>query len=116
MIFMKPLTAPCYRCCLTGDAGFPATVTPWATSLVTTEQAPTIARSPIVTPGRTKTRAPMKAWEPILMGRHLIEMGLPPGPGFKEILDAVYEMQLDGKVSKLDEALTEAKRISGSAT
>lgn len=52
-----------------------------------------------------------KAPEPILMGRHLIELGLQPSPQFKQILDAVYEMQLDGKVSSLDEAITEARTL-----
>ena len=52
-----------------------------------------------------------KAPEPILMGRHLIEMGLKPGREFKTILDAVYELQLDGKVANLDEALVEARRL-----
>ena len=42
-----------------------------------------------------------KAPEPILMGRHLIEMGLKPSPKFKQILDAVYELQLDGKINDL---------------
>lgn len=51
-----------------------------------------------------------KAPDPILMGRHLIEMGLKPGPEFKTILDAVYEMQLDGKVTSLVEAMSEARK------
>jgi tRNA nucleotidyltransferase (CCA-adding enzyme) len=50
--------------------------------------------------------------EPILMGRHLIELGLKPSPQFKTILDAVYEMQLDGKVTNLDEALEAARSES----
>jgi tRNA nucleotidyltransferase (CCA-adding enzyme) len=50
-----------------------------------------------------------RAPESILMGRHLIEMGLKPGPLFKKVLDAVYELQMDGKVTNLDEALSEAK-------
>ncbi len=49
-----------------------------------------------------------KAPEPILMGRHLIEMGLKPGPEFKRILDAVYEMQLDGVVVSLEDARAKA--------
>jgi len=49
-----------------------------------------------------------KAPEPILMGRHLIELGLTPGPKFKQILEAVYELQLDGKVVDLDEAVQAA--------
>ena len=43
------------------------------------------------------------------MGRHLIELGLEPSPKFGEILDAVYEMQLDGKIINLDEAINQAK-------
>ncbi|HEV7701462.1 MAG TPA: HDIG domain-containing protein [Pyrinomonadaceae bacterium] len=51
-----------------------------------------------------------RAPQPILMGRDLIEMGLEPGPEFKRILDAVYEMQLDGKVATLEDALAAARR------
>jgi tRNA nucleotidyltransferase (CCA-adding enzyme) len=49
--------------------------------------------------------------EPILMGRHLLELGLKPSPRFKQILDAVYELQLDGKVNSLSEALAEATAL-----
>ncbi|MEK7855272.1 MAG: HD domain-containing protein [Acidobacteriota bacterium] len=52
-----------------------------------------------------------KAPDPILMGRHLMELGLKPGPEFKRILDAVYEMQLDGKVVNLDDAIGAAKNL-----
>ena len=48
---------------------------------------------------------------PILMGRHLIEMGLQPSPRFKEVLDAVYEMQLDGHIDDLRTAILEAKKF-----
>ena len=51
-----------------------------------------------------------KAPDPILMGRHLIELGLGPSPQFKKILDAVYELQLDGTISTLDEAIAEAQK------
>lgn len=34
--------------------------------------------------------------KPILMGRHLLEMGLKAGPQFKTILNAAFEAQLDG--------------------
>jgi len=47
--------------------------------------------------------------DPILLGRHLLELGLKPGPQVGEITRAVYEMQLDGRVRTLDEALAEAK-------
>ncbi len=48
---------------------------------------------------------------PLLMGRHLLEMGLPPGPKIGEITQAVYEMQLDNRVLTLPEAKAAAQRI-----
>lgn len=48
---------------------------------------------------------------PVLMGRHLIEMGLRPSPVFGKILEAVYEMQLDNRVRTLEEAREEARKI-----
>jgi len=45
-----------------------------------------------------------KAPTPILLGRHLLEMGLQPGPRIGEITRAIYEMQLDGRVRTLQEA------------
>lgn len=54
-----------------------------------------------------ETEAP----KPILLGRHLIELGLEPSPKFGEITKAVYELQLDGKVTNLEEAIAEAKKI-----
>ena len=46
---------------------------------------------------------------PILMGRHLLEMGLKPSPLVGEITRAVYEMQLDGRVRTLEEAKQAAR-------
>jgi len=43
--------------------------------------------------------------EPILMGRHLLERGLEPGPAVGEWVRAAFERQLDGKIRTLDEAL-----------
>ena len=51
-----------------------------------------------------------KAPDPILLGRHLIDLGLDPGPTFRPILDAVYEMQLDGNITDLDQAIAEARK------
>ena len=48
---------------------------------------------------------------PILLGRHLIELGMQPGPMMGEITRAVYEMQLDGRVRNLEEARAEAQKI-----
>jgi tRNA nucleotidyltransferase (CCA-adding enzyme) len=52
-----------------------------------------------------------KAPDPILLGRHLIELGLEPSPQFKQILDAIYEMQLDGKITSIEEARAAAERL-----
>jgi tRNA nucleotidyltransferase (CCA-adding enzyme) len=46
---------------------------------------------------------------PLLMGRHLLTMGLEPGPGIGRILKAVYERQLDGVITDLDGALAAAR-------
>jgi tRNA nucleotidyltransferase (CCA-adding enzyme) len=48
---------------------------------------------------------------PILLGRHLLEMGLQPGPRMGEITRAIYEMQLDGKVCNLGEANEAARKL-----
>jgi tRNA nucleotidyltransferase (CCA-adding enzyme) len=48
---------------------------------------------------------------PVLLGRHLLELGLQPGPRVGEILRAVYERQLDGTVTTLDEAIAAARSI-----
>ena len=47
----------------------------------------------------------------LLLGRHLLELGLPPGPRVGEILAQVYERQLDGGIEALDDAIEMAKEI-----
>jgi tRNA nucleotidyltransferase (CCA-adding enzyme) len=47
--------------------------------------------------------------EPILRGRDLLALGMTPGPAMGRILQAVYERQLDGEVTTLDEAIAEAR-------
>ncbi len=42
---------------------------------------------------------------PLVLGRHLIELGLPPGPAFKPLLDACFEAQLDGRITSVAEGL-----------
>jgi tRNA nucleotidyltransferase (CCA-adding enzyme) len=54
-----------------------------------------------------------KAPDPILMGRHLIGLGMTPSPRFREILDKVYELQLDGVVTTLDQAVERARSMIG---
>lgn len=46
---------------------------------------------------------------PILMGRHLLDLGVAPGPAMGAILKDVYERQLDGEVTNLDEAIAAAR-------
>jgi len=49
---------------------------------------------------------------PLLKGRHLLELGIEPGPRMGELLRRIYDQQLDGEVSTLNEALTAAKKMS----
>lgn len=51
--------------------------------------------------------------KPILMGRHLIPLGVKPGPGLGKILNKVFDMQIDGQVKDLDSAIRAAKDIIG---
>ena len=51
--------------------------------------------------------------DPLLLGRHLLELGLEPGPRIGEITRTVYEMQLDGRVRTLDDAIREARKLVG---
>jgi tRNA nucleotidyltransferase (CCA-adding enzyme) len=48
---------------------------------------------------------------PIVMGRHLLELGLRPGPQIGHILRQLYEQQLDGQLQTLDEGLARAAHI-----
>jgi tRNA nucleotidyltransferase (CCA-adding enzyme) len=48
---------------------------------------------------------------PLLMGRHLLELGIEPGPRMGAITKAVYEMQLDGRVRTIDEAVDAAREL-----
>ena len=48
---------------------------------------------------------------PLLLGRHLLALGLSPGPKVGEILKQVYEKQLDGEIRTVEEAIAEAKRL-----
>jgi tRNA nucleotidyltransferase (CCA-adding enzyme) len=52
-----------------------------------------------------------RAPEPLLMGRHVLDLGFRPGPRVGEITRAVYEMQLDGEVATLAQAIEAAKRM-----
>jgi tRNA nucleotidyltransferase (CCA-adding enzyme) len=49
--------------------------------------------------------------EPLLKGRDLLDLGMAPGPRMGQVLQAVYELQLDGAVQSLDDAREQARRI-----
>lgn len=46
---------------------------------------------------------------PILMGRHLLELGVQPGPDMGRLLDECYEAQLDGEFATVEEGLVYAR-------
>jgi tRNA nucleotidyltransferase (CCA-adding enzyme) len=48
---------------------------------------------------------------PLLLGRHLLALGLTPGPRIGEILRQVYERQLDGEVTTVEEGIDAARQI-----
>jgi tRNA nucleotidyltransferase (CCA-adding enzyme) len=53
-------------------------------------------------------RSPPK---PLLLGRHLLDLGMPPGPKMGELLKQVYEKQLDGDITNTEQAVTLASQI-----
>jgi tRNA nucleotidyltransferase (CCA-adding enzyme) len=48
---------------------------------------------------------------PILLGRHVLALGVTPGPRVGEIIKAIYEQQLDGTIVTLDDAIAAARRL-----
>lgn len=84
----------------------PATLAQWLLVL----KADHLGRPPLVS---AETVQRIEAWaaaahelalrdsapKPILLGRHLIDAGMKPGPSFKGILDEAFETQLDGGFS-----------------
>ncbi|PWU06946.1 MAG: polynucleotide adenylyltransferase [Verrucomicrobia bacterium] len=51
-----------------------------------------------------------QAPKPIVLGRHLIEMGMEPGKAFKKILNDCFEAQLDGQFDSLEGGLEYLKK------
>jgi tRNA nucleotidyltransferase (CCA-adding enzyme) len=49
--------------------------------------------------------------DPLLLGRHVLALGLSPGPRVGEILKAVYDRQLDGEITTVDDAIGAARRL-----
>jgi tRNA nucleotidyltransferase (CCA-adding enzyme) len=52
-----------------------------------------------------------RAPAPLLLGRHLLALGLAPGPRVGDVLEQVYEKQLDGEILTVEEGVEAAKRI-----
>jgi tRNA nucleotidyltransferase/poly(A) polymerase len=48
---------------------------------------------------------------PLIDGDELIRAGLKPGPAFKKLLEAIYDAQLEGRISTINEALAMANAI-----
>ena len=48
---------------------------------------------------------------PLLLGRHVLALGVAPGPRVGRILKSVYELQLDGTVTTVDDALARARAL-----
>ena len=49
--------------------------------------------------------------KPLVSGRDLIQLGIKPGPRFKEILEAVQTEQLEGRILAREPALEYLKRL-----
>jgi tRNA nucleotidyltransferase (CCA-adding enzyme) len=43
--------------------------------------------------------------KPLLMGRHLLELGLKPGPALGDLLHQAFEAQLDGAFADVAEGI-----------
>ena len=49
--------------------------------------------------------------KPLVLGRHLLERGLMPGPEMGAVLRQIYERQLDGAITTTEEGLALAERL-----
>ena len=49
--------------------------------------------------------------QPLILGRDLIALGVPPGPGMGRLLKKLYQMQLDNAYETRDTGLEEARRM-----
>jgi tRNA nucleotidyltransferase (CCA-adding enzyme) len=53
-------------------------------------------------------RSPPK---PLLLGRHLLELGMRPGPAMGAVLKQIYEKQLDGEITTTEEGIVLAAQM-----
>jgi tRNA nucleotidyltransferase (CCA-adding enzyme) len=49
--------------------------------------------------------------EPLVKGRHLLALGLKPGPRVGEVLKEIYERQLDGSIGTVEDGIVLAQQI-----
>ena len=47
------------------------------------------------------------------MGRHLLALGMRPGPAVGDVLKQIYERQLDGEITTLEQGLAVARELMG---
>ncbi len=52
----------------------------------------------------------------LVLGRHLMPLGVAPGPAMGQLLQALYERQLDGEVTTIEEGIALARRMLGTGT
>jgi tRNA nucleotidyltransferase (CCA-adding enzyme) len=57
-------------------------------------------------------RSPPK---PLLLGRHLLELGMSPGPDMGALLKQIYDKQLDGEIKTTEEGIAMASQILSSS-
>lgn len=51
--------------------------------------------------------------EPLVKGRHLLAIGIPPGPEMGDLLRRIYERQLDGEITSVDEGVELGRKLKG---
>ena len=56
-----------------------------------------------------------QAPKPIMLGRHLLELGLSPGPEMGKILKDAFEAQLDGEFSDVEGGMQWLRQELGKA-
>ena len=49
--------------------------------------------------------------KPFVLGRHVLAHGVKPGPHVGIVLKQIYEMQLDGRITNVDEGLVELEKL-----
>jgi len=77
------------------------------------DRLPEVLRSVFVLRAVEELSVAERPPRPILMGRHLLALGIAPGPEVGRIVQAVYERQLDGAVTDLESAIEDARRMIG---